>query len=310
MSALTVKPPSEPSGEQALAAPAADEQFYASFIARNGGLISEREQQLLRRAAILVAGCGSIGGAVVEPLVRLGAERLVLAEPDGYELHNLNRQHASLADVERNKAAVLADWAVGVNPYARVRVEDAGITPENVAALVSGSALVFDGVDVTSQSALVCKYLLHKEAKLAGVPVISGYDIAGVQLVMLYDYRRRGTRVLNGRIPERDVPTLEPMRFLSRVVPMSALPAEFFPVLSRPQTTPGTTFPQLVYTARMFGVVASRVALDLLAGRAVRKRILVDIHDLTRPRGARLRTELARIVALARFAPALLGYRK
>jgi len=30
---------------------------------------------------LLVAGCGLIGGAAVEPLVRLGAERLVLAEP-------------------------------------------------------------------------------------------------------------------------------------------------------------------------------------------------------------------------------------
>src|SRR5260370_25091703 len=41
------------------------------------------EQQMLRRAGILVAGCGSIGGAVVEPLVRMGAERLVLGEPHG-----------------------------------------------------------------------------------------------------------------------------------------------------------------------------------------------------------------------------------
>src|SRR5260370_19975106 len=40
------------------------------------------EQQMLRRAGILVAGCGSIGGAVVEPLLRMGAERLVLGGPD------------------------------------------------------------------------------------------------------------------------------------------------------------------------------------------------------------------------------------
>jgi tRNA A37 threonylcarbamoyladenosine dehydratase len=58
------------------------QEFYASFTARNRGLVSDDEQQMLRRAVILVAGCGSIGGAVVEPLVRLGAECLVLAEPD------------------------------------------------------------------------------------------------------------------------------------------------------------------------------------------------------------------------------------
>lgn len=171
--------------------PPADEQFYAALTARNRGLVGETEQQLLRRAVILVAGCGSIGGAVVEPPVRTGAESLVLADPDGYELHNLNRQQASLADVGHNKAVVLAQWVAQVNPHAQVQVETAGITADNVAGLVSGAALVFDGVDVTAQPALVCKYLLHKEAKRAAVPVVSGYDIAGVQLVLVYDYRAR-----------------------------------------------------------------------------------------------------------------------
>src|SRR5260370_26671405 len=56
------------------------------------------EQQMLRRAGILVAGCGSIGGAVVEPLVRMGAERLVLGEPDGGGRRHLD-QHADSGPV-------------------------------------------------------------------------------------------------------------------------------------------------------------------------------------------------------------------
>ncbi|HEX9540144.1 MAG TPA: hypothetical protein VGA04_18440 [Streptosporangiaceae bacterium] len=56
------------------------------------------EQQMLRRAGILVAGCGSIGGAVVEPLVRMGAERLVLGEPDGGGRRHLD-QHADAVPV-------------------------------------------------------------------------------------------------------------------------------------------------------------------------------------------------------------------
>ena len=105
--------------------------FYAKLTSRNRGLIDEVEQQRLRRTPILIAGCGSIGGAVVEPLVRLGAERLVLVEPDGYELHNLNRQPAALADVGRNKAQVLAERGPVADPgapillsrYARRRAE-------------------------------------------------------------------------------------------------------------------------------------------------------------------------------------------
>jgi molybdopterin-synthase adenylyltransferase len=98
----------------------AHDAFYAELTARNRGLVDERDQQLLRQAQILVAGCGSIGGAVVEPLVRLGAERVMLVEPDVYELHNLNRQQALVADVGRNKATVLAERIRQVNPYVDV----------------------------------------------------------------------------------------------------------------------------------------------------------------------------------------------
>jgi len=42
------------------------------------GSLKER----IRTATILIAGCGSIGGAAVEPLIRLGCEHLILAEPD------------------------------------------------------------------------------------------------------------------------------------------------------------------------------------------------------------------------------------
>ena len=308
MNALSPTPSSEPLCDDT-GSPSANEEFYATFTDRNRGLVSEQEQHLLRRADILVAGCGSIGGAVVEPLVRLGAERLVLAEPDGYELHNLNRQHAAVADVGRNKAVVLAEWVRQVNPHAQVRVEAGGITAENAAALVSAATLIFDGVDVTTQRALVCKHLLHVEAQRAGVPVVSGYDIAGVQMVLVYDYRH-AMPVLGGRIGPRAIADLDPLQFLARVVPLRALPVEIFPVLRRRKGLQEMPFPQLVYSARMFGVLAPRLALDLLAGRPVRRRIIVDVNDLTRTAGARWRTRFARTAALAWMVPTAVAYRR
>jgi molybdopterin/thiamine biosynthesis adenylyltransferase len=285
------------------------EHFYARLTARNAGLIDPVEQQRLREARILVAGCGSIGGAAVEPLVRLGAEHLVLAEPDTYELHNLNRQHACLDDVGCNKATALAVWAAGVNPYAQIDVEPSGVTADTVTALVAGCSVVIDGVDVTASPPLRCKFLLHQAAQRARVPVISGYDIAGVQLVLVYDYRRPRP-VLDGKIAEADLPGLEPMRFLSRVLPLRALPLEIFPVLDRQRSGPDESFPQLVYSARMFGVIASRLVLDLLAERPVRQRVLVDVHHLTRTRSGRARATVARTVALVRMVPTALAYRR
>ena len=110
---------------------------YEQMVSRNSGLVSAEEQSSLLRATMLVAGCGSIGGAVVEPLVRLGAGHLVLAEPDVYEAHNLNRQAATVADIGLNKADVLACSARQVNPRCRVEVVPEGITTQSL-SLMSG----------------------------------------------------------------------------------------------------------------------------------------------------------------------------
>jgi hypothetical protein len=37
--------------------------FYAELTARNAGVIDPATQEILRNATVLVAGCGSIGGA-------------------------------------------------------------------------------------------------------------------------------------------------------------------------------------------------------------------------------------------------------
>ena len=284
--------------------------FYAQFTARNRGLIDEQEQQRLRCTRILVAGCGSIGGAVVEPLVRLGAERLVLVEPDRYELHNLNRQSAELADVGQNKARVLAERARRINPHVNVRVDERGVTGDNAESLVAPVGLIFDGVDVTASSALTCKYALHVAAQRLAVPVVCGYDIAGTQLVLVYDYRIRSLPVLGGRLAGRAVDSLDPLHFLGRVVPLRAVPVEMFGELRRQLLGGSTTFPQLVYSAHLFGVLGCRVGLDLLAGRPVRHRIAVDVHTLTRTGPHRWRTRLARLAELARMSRAALAYRR
>ena len=65
------------------------DDFYRELTTRNTPLVTPEEQERIRTATILIAGCGSIGGAAVEPLIRLGCEHLILAEPDGYDIANI-----------------------------------------------------------------------------------------------------------------------------------------------------------------------------------------------------------------------------
>src|SRR6266545_764420 len=111
------------------------DEFYAELTRRNRGLISAAQQQALEEGTVLVAGCGSVGGAAVQPLARLGVRRFLVADSGAYDLNNLNRQHAGVADIGRNKAEVAAERILSVNPHAELRVFPEGVTTQNLAEL-------------------------------------------------------------------------------------------------------------------------------------------------------------------------------
>ena len=82
--------------------------------------------------------------------------------------------------------------------------------------------------------------------------------IAGaLQLLLTYDYRRAGMKVLNGRVREDEIANMEPMAFLERLIPIAAIPYEMIEELRRQVRKEREGFPQIVYTANLFGVLAA-----------------------------------------------------
>ena len=108
-------------------------------------------------------------------------------------------------------------------------------------------------------------------------------------------------KALDGRVQEQEIETIQPIDFLYKVVvswPIPPLPYEIIPVLRDQIRGDRSGFPQVVYTCHLFGVLATRAVVDLLAGRPVRSRTLVDVNDVLRPNGERARVFLARIRGL------------
>ena len=272
---------------------------YREMTRRNQPSLSPREQSALRAVRILVAGCGSIGGAPVVPLVRLGAERFVLCEPGDYELNNLNRQAADMTDIGRNKAQVQADRARAINPEAEVLVETCGVTEDNVDWLVGTTDVVIDGVDVTEPAGIAAKRALHVEAWRQRRLVISGLDLGGTQVVYAFDYRDGRTRPLNGRLDGAPA-DLGALEFLSCLVGPMDIPRELVAYTEAMIRGQAGSPPQLAPTADQFGVLAAWMVLDFAAGRPVRRRVKVAIPDLVMPRRRRLANESVRLVELAR----------
>jgi tRNA threonylcarbamoyladenosine dehydratase len=279
--------------------PRPETAHYREMTRRNQPSLSRDDQSALRAARILVAGCGSIGGATIVPLVRLGAERFVLCEPGDYELNNLNRQAAEVRDIGRNKAEVQAARAKAINPEVEVLVERDGVTEDNVDWLVGTTDVVIDGVDVTEPAGIAAKRALHYEAWRQRRLVISGLDLGGTQLVYAFDYRDGRTRPLAGRLDGVSA-GIDALEFLSRLVDPLDVPRELLTYTETMIRGQAGSAPQLAPTADQFGVLAAWMVLDFAAGRQVRRRVKVAIPDMVMPRGRRLANETARIVQLAR----------
>jgi tRNA threonylcarbamoyladenosine dehydratase len=255
------------------------ETFYAELTSRNRGLIAPELQTALRKARFVIAGCGSTGGSVLMPLVRTGAENLVLLDPGEYELNNLNRQDAGLADIGRNKARASADRLLAVNPHASIEVHEEGVRSAAIAAILRDNDLVVDAIDVTTQDGIDAKLALHGAAVAKRLIVMTAYDIAATQLIEIFDYRRL-REPLAGRVKN---PAAGPEAVLRSLIPPLALPREIFSVLLERRRDSNLGFPQLAMTSTFLGALAVQIVLRLLAGKPVKRRIRVDLGDLVRP---------------------------
>jgi molybdopterin/thiamine biosynthesis adenylyltransferase len=127
-------------------------------------------QERLRRARVLVAGCGALGGAAAEQLCRAGVGHLRLVDRDLVDSSNLQRQTLfTSADAEAALPKVVAARARLAAIDAGVAVEAivAEIGGDNIRALVAGCDLVIDGSDN-----FPLRHLVNEACCEAGVPWI------------------------------------------------------------------------------------------------------------------------------------------
>ena len=137
---------------------------------RNLGALSEEECALLRGKTILVAGCGGLGGYLIEMLLRLGVGEIRAADGDCFEASNLNRQLLSAPGLlGRPKAEVAAERAASVNPDVRFVAVPEFVTEANVRQLIQGCDAVLDALDN-----IASRNMLAKACAEAQIPMIHG----------------------------------------------------------------------------------------------------------------------------------------
>lgn len=137
---------------------------------RNIGALTEAECRCLRDRKVFVAGCGGIGGNVINLLLRIGVGSIAAADGDVFELSNLNRQLLSSVDgIGGRKAEAARAYAARVNPEVSFTAYDEFINKDNVSAMIAGCDAVIDALDNISS-----RRLLKAECDRQGIAYIYG----------------------------------------------------------------------------------------------------------------------------------------
>ncbi len=137
---------------------------------RNLGALTEKECALLREKTVLVAGCGGLGGYLIEMLLRLGLGEIRAADGDRFEASNLNRQLLSTQELlGKPKAEAAAERAAAVNPDVRFLAVPEFVTEANVRKLIQGCDAVLDALDN-----IASRNILAKACTEAQIPMIHG----------------------------------------------------------------------------------------------------------------------------------------
>jgi len=145
-----------------------DARLLPARYARNVGSLGLEGQRALHEARVLVAGCGGLGGHLIQGLARLGVGCIVAVDPDVFDESNLNRQAlCTTANLGQPKALEAARQAVLINPACRVRPHRERFAPTNADTLLGGVDLALDGLDSVS-----ARIALSEACARNGIPLV------------------------------------------------------------------------------------------------------------------------------------------
>jgi len=149
-----------------------DSTYYWDRVDRNIGIISRREQEILRESAIGIAGCGGMGGLVAAQFARIGVGHLKIADSETFDRSNINRQFGARLDtLGESKALVTAEEIQRITPDVQIDVYEDGINEDTVEDFVKGCSVICDEIEFF---ALKYRIMLHKVARRYGVTIFNG----------------------------------------------------------------------------------------------------------------------------------------
>tara|TARA_B100001248_G_C27397618_1_gene466830 strand:- start:2371 stop:3231 length:861 start_codon:yes stop_codon:yes gene_type:complete len=121
---------------------------YDKAFSRNIGWVTKDEQKVLKSKKVAIAGLGGVGGIHAITLARLGIENFHIADMDAFGIENFNRQAgAMMSSIGKEKALVVKNMILDINPNANIQVFDGGINQHNIDDFLKDVDIYVDGLD-------------------------------------------------------------------------------------------------------------------------------------------------------------------
>ncbi len=140
-------------------------------------------QEKLLAARVLIVGLGGLGSPAALYLGAAGVGKLVLADGDGVELSNLQRQIAHAEpDIGANKAHSAAAAVAALNSDVEVEVVASQLQENDLPELLGGVDLVVDASDNYP-----IRFALNRACIEATVPLVSAAAVRGEGQIMVFD---------------------------------------------------------------------------------------------------------------------------
>ena len=137
---------------------------------RNLGPLTQEECLRLRESRVFLAGCGGLGGYLLEHLLRAGVGTITVCDGDTFAPSNLNRQFlADAASLGQSKAEAARARAALVNPEVTVEAFPYFLTADNAPELLAGHNLALDALDSPA-----ARRILAGACRQANIPLVHG----------------------------------------------------------------------------------------------------------------------------------------
>jgi molybdopterin/thiamine biosynthesis adenylyltransferase len=165
--------------------------FKDPMFKRNYGFFNEAEQQKIIESTVAIAGVGGDGFQLGEKLARIGVTKFIVADPEVFEVENINRvsgaKHSTLG---KNKAEVFRDSVMDIQPEATVDIFTDGVNPDNVNEIVSRADLILDESELTK---LELGTMIARHARENNKPVLVVLNIGFAAISTSFDPNGRMT---------------------------------------------------------------------------------------------------------------------